>query len=465
MPKTQVDKTYLFEGAGVPKAVMSLALPTVLSQLISLVYSITDTFFVGQLRDPDQVAAVALAAPMMLALTALANLFGIGAASTASRFMGAKDYDNARRATAFGFWTALFAAVILSALAFILFDACLDILGAVGDTRGFTRGYLFWVFILGGAPMLLSMVLSHFIRADGSPKTAGFGLSLGGILSIVLNPFLIFDFAFGMGVVGAALGTFIANMVTLIFFLRYFYVNRKNVIVSLHPRWFTVKREIAGQSLMIGLPGMLQTLLASVSNTVLNQLAKGFGSEVVAAIGIVKRIDNIPMSVTIGIAQGVMPLLGYNYAAKNNKRMKEASRFALMLAVGFSIVCVAVFMLFSSSFISIFIREPVTVSHGVFFLRIMCICTPLMAVGFHMITLFQAAGQSRPALILSVLRKGLIDTPLMILFNMAYPLFGLAFVQPATEFIAMAAAIIFYIRFVRRMALLSECELPPSAAT
>lgn len=451
-PKTQAEKTQLFESARVPRAVLSLSLPSILSQLISLIYSMADTFFVGQLGDPNQVAAVSLAAPMLLVLTALANLFGIGAASTASRFMGAKDYDSAKRVTAFGFYTSLAIAVLLSILAFIFSDFLMGILGATADTKDFTRGYLFWVFVLGGAPLLLSMVLSHFVRADGSPKTAGFGLSLGGVLSLILNPIMIFDFGFGLGVVGAAIGTFLANMVTLVFFLRYFVVNRKSVIVSIDPRWYTLKRGIAGEALLIGLPGMLQTLLAAVSNAALNQLAKEHGSEVVAAIGVAKRIDNLPMSVTIGFAQGVMPLLAYNYTAKNNQRLKSASRFALTLAVGFSILCVAVFMLFPSSLVGIFIRESVTVSRGIYFLRVMCVSTPLMAVGFHMITLFQAAGQSRPALVLSVLRKGLVDIPLMFLFNMVYPLFGLAFVQPATEFVAMAVAVIFYFRFVRRMA-------------
>ena len=453
MTKTLEDKTYVFESERVPKAVASLAIPAVLSQLISLVYNMTDTFFVGQLNDPDQVAAVSLAAPLMLVLTALANLFGIGSASTASRFFGAKDHDSAKRTTAFGFYCALAVAVLLSAAALFFPGFLLDILGSVGKTRTFTGDYLFLIFTLGAIPSLLSMVLSHYIRADGAPKTASIGLSVGGIINLILDPFFIFDFAFGMGVKGAALATLIANTFTLAYFLRYFFVSRKDAIVSLHPRWFTFKREISLQVLVTGLPGMLQTLLASVSNTMLNQLAKGYGSEVVAAMGIVKKIDTIPMSVTIGIAQGVMPLLGYNYAAKNSRRMRDVVKFSLLLAVGFSIVCVAVFQIFTFSFINLFIREATTVSHGVFFLRVMSVSTPLMAVGFLMITLFQAAGVSRPALILSVLRKGLVDIPLMLAFNAIFPLFGLAFVQPATELIAMLAAAIFYIRFSKRISL------------
>ena len=451
MASGKVDKTYLFETAGVPRAVVSLAVPAVISQLISLIYNMTDTFFVGQLGDPNQVAAVSLVAPMMLALTALANLFGIGAASTASRLMGAKNFDSARRATAFGLYSALAIAAIISAAALLFSGFFLNILGAISDTKTFAGKYLFWVISLGAIPSLLSMVLSHFIRTDGAPKTASFGLSMGGLINLVLDPIFIFDFGLGMGVEGAALATFVANAATLLYFLRYFYINRKDTVIGLHPRWYTLKRAIAGKVLIIGLPGMLQTLLASVSNTMLNQLAKGFGGEAVAALGIVKKIDTIPMSVTIGIAQGLMPLLGYNYAAKNHQRMKDAAKLALISAIVFSVICAGAFIIFAPFFVRLFMQEAVTVSHGIYFLRIMCISTPLMAVGFHMITLFQAAGESRPALVLSVLRKGIVDIPLMLLFNLLLPLNGLAFVQPATEFIAMAAALFFYARFTRRI--------------
>ena len=446
----KIDKTYYFETARVPRAVLGLAIPAVLSQIISLVYNMADTFFVGQLGDPNQVAAVSLVAPMMLVLTALANLFGIGAASTASRFIGAKDHDSARRATSFGFFAALAIAVLLSISTLAFSSFFLDILGAAGAMRGFAGDYLFWVIGLGAVPSLISMVMSHFIRADGAPKTAGLGLSAGGLINLVLDPVFIFDFGLGMGVKGAALATFIANMFTLLFFLRYFYASRRDTAIGLHPRWFSFSRDISGRVLIIGLPGMLQTLLASVSNTMLNQLAKRFGGEAVAALGIVKKIDTIPMSVTIGIAQGVMPMLGYNYAAKNSGRMKSAAKYALVLAIGFSALCVFVFMMFAPFLIRLFIQEGATVSRGVYFLRVMCASTPMMAVGFHMITFFQAVGESRPALVLSVLRKGVVDIPLMLLFNLALPLLGLAYVQPAAELVAMVAAILFYANFAKR---------------
>jgi len=443
-------KTFIFEKAPVPRAVMELVIPTIISQLITMIYNMADTFFVGQLNDPNQVAAVTLAAPVMLVLTALANLFGIGGASLLSRSLGEKNYQKARQATTFGFYAAL-AVALCGSLAVLFFkESFLNLLGATGGPREFTGNYLFWVFIIGGAPTLLGMVLAHFVRADGAPRQASLGLSMGGVLNMVLDPLFIFPWGFGLGVTGAAIATLIANLATLVYFFNYFYRKRKTTTISLNPRNLILHKEISLAVLVIGLPAMLQTLLAAVSNAVLNILASPYGGSALAAFGVAKKVDTIPMSITIGLAQGVLPLLGYNFSAKNIERMQKAFRFTLSLAVGFSLFCVIVFEIFAPQIVRLFIAEAATVAYGSVFLRVMCICTPLMAVAFLMITLFQAAGEGKPALILSVFRKGLIDIPLMLLMNFLIPLYGLAGVQPITEGVAMGTALFFYYKFSRR---------------
>jgi Na+-driven multidrug efflux pump len=300
------------------------------------------------------------------------------------------------------------------------------------------------------------MVLAHFVRADGSPRVASLGLSMGGILNMLLDPVFIFDWGFGLGVTGAAAATMLSNAVTLAYFLRYYYRSRKDTILALHPKHFTIKREIGAAVLSIGFPSMLQTLLASVSNAVLNRFASGYGGALVSGIGIAKKLDTIPMNVTIGLSQGVLPLLGFNYSAKNLERMQKSVRFTLALAVGFSVLCVAAFELFTAPFVRLFIQDAETVEYGVYFLRVMCISTPLMAVGFLSITLFQAAGAGKNATVLSLLRKGLVDIPLILLASVLFPLYGLAYVQPVTEFIAMTAALLMYFRFSKKNAALLQ---------
>jgi Na+-driven multidrug efflux pump len=228
------SKIYIFEKAPVPKAVMELVIPTIISQLITMIYNMADTFFVGQLNDPDQVAAVALAARLCLVITALANLFGIGGASLLSRSLGEKNILKAQRASVFGFYAAL-AVALLCSLAVLLFqEPFLSMLGAFGETRDYTANYLLWVFIIGGAPTLLSMVLAHFVRADGAPRQASLALSMGGVLNMILDPIFIFS-GDSTGVTGAAVATLIANLAAR--FISYLFLQKeKSTVISIDPR-------------------------------------------------------------------------------------------------------------------------------------------------------------------------------------------------------------------------------------
>lgn len=435
-------RKYIYEGMSVPRAVSTMVVPTVISQLISMIYNMADTFFVGQLGDPAQVAAVSIAAPAALVLTALANLFGIGGASVLSRSLGKGEEDGARSAVSFSMYAALCTALAISA-AFALFPgALLRLLGADGTTEPFAERYARWVIVFGAVPSLLSMVMSHFVRADGAAKLAGYVLSAGGVLNLILDPVFMFSWGLGLGITGAALATFLSNLMTLCLFAGYFFRQRRNSAVSFRPVAFSTG--IAPAVLAAGLPGMLQTLLASVSNAVLNNVARPFGASALASLGIVKKLDQIPMSVTIGMAQGIVPLLGYSYSAGNTPRMKHTLRFTLALAECFSLACVLCYECFAGPLVRFFLDDPSTVMTGASMLRVMCLSTPLMAVSFLLITTFQATGKNRVGALLSVLRKGAVDIPILLILGLvSAPLLSLAFVQPVSELAAMLAAIYF----------------------
>ena len=264
-------------------------------------------------------------------------------------------------------------------------------------------------------------------------------LSAGGLLNLGLDP--LFMFVFHMGLRGAAAATWCSSFITCALFAAWFVRRRGRCAVSFRPGSLTPDRELMGDVLGTGLPGMLQTLLASLSNAVLNHLTAAFGSVAVAAMGIVKKLDQIPMSVTIGFAQGIMPLLSYCHAAGKTERRREILRWALVIAVGFSLVCAAIYELIPAPLIRLFLRDAATVETGTPLLRLMCMATPLMAVGFLLITLCQSAGLKREGTVLSVLRKGAVDIPLMLVLGALIPLRGLACVQPVTELIAAAAAL------------------------
>ena len=178
------EKIELFERAPVGKAIAALAIPTVISQLITTIYNLADTFFVGQMNDPDQVAAIALALPVQLSMTALANLFGLGGGTLFSRALGARDTETARKITAFSVYGALAVMALYAVLVALFRDAFLALLGSTPELHAYTGAYVFWVLILGGVPSVFNMVAAHIIRAEGASREASFGLSMGGILNM-----------------------------------------------------------------------------------------------------------------------------------------------------------------------------------------------------------------------------------------------------------------------------------------
>ncbi len=436
-------RTHIYESMPVGSAVLTMAGPTVISQLIALIYNTADTFFIGRLGDPFQVAAVSIAAPASLLLTALANLFGIGGASLYSRSLGKNDGAAAGRTSAFSLFASLCVSLLVSLIVLIFPTAVLRVLGADSDTTLHSAKYMLWVVGLGALPCMLSLVMSHFVRANGAAKLSGYVLAGGGIMNLVLDPIFMYDFGFGLGISGAAIATFLSNIFTFVFFAVYI-LRRKDTFFRGEKLSF--EKSVSLGVIGTGLPGMLQTLLASVSNTVLNHLVGAFGGTAIAAMGIVKKLDQIPMSVTIGFSQGIVPLLGYNYSAGNRERMKKVLKTTLVYALCFSVICVTVFELLPSQLIGFFIDDAQTVVMGAPLLRIMCISTPLMAVAFLMVTMFQSVGAIRESTVISVMRKGAVDLPLMLIVGPFLPLVGLAFIQPVSEFLAMAVAYVFYRR-------------------
>lgn len=443
------EKIELFERAPVGRAIASLAIPTVISQLITTVYNLADTFFVGQLNDPDQVAAIALALPVQLSMTALANLFGIGGGTLFSRSLGARDTDMARKITAFSVYGALAVMTLYAVLVALFRDAFLTLLGSSPELHVYTGAYVFWVLILGGVPSVFNMVAAHIIRAEGASREAGFGLSMGGILNMILDP--VFIFAFGLELRGAAIATFLSNCTATGYFVWYLWKIRRTTVISLAPRYFTVERRVALPVLQVGLPSALQMLLSMVSNMVLNNVLAGFHKTAVAGIGICKKIDSIPSYVLMGITQGVVPLLSYSHGAGNRERQQKTLRYTIVLTVGFAAGCLLLLQIAPAAVASCFIRDPETVEHAAMFIRIHSCALPFTAVAFLMVCYFQAIGKSRHATVLSSVRKGVLDVPLMFAMNALVPLYGPVMCQPIMDVVTTVCAILMYWQIKRTL--------------
>ena len=261
----------------VPKAVMRLCIPTMLSSLVMILYNLADTFFVGMLSDPVQTAAITLISPVILSFTAVNNLFGVGSSSLMSRALGLKDYDTVRRSSAFGLYMAIAAGLTISILTAVLNSPLLYILGTDQTTRGAAGGYLFWTATLGAVPSIVNVVMAYLVRSEGASLHASIGTMSGCLLNIIIDPVFILPWGLNMGSAGAGCATFISNCVACMYFLILHFVKRGKTYVCLDIRKVTFKKQIVKETFSVGIPAMIQNLLNVTGMTILNNFTASFG--------------------------------------------------------------------------------------------------------------------------------------------------------------------------------------------
>ncbi|MGM9662556.1 MAG: MATE family efflux transporter [Oscillospiraceae bacterium] len=444
-------KTQLFEQTPVPRAVMTLSVPTIISSLVMVIYNLADTYFVGMLNDPVQNAAVTLAAPLLLAFNAVNNLFGVGSASMMSRGLGRKDYDTVYKSSAFGFYCSLFCGLLFSALFTAFRTPVLGILGADAGTSAATGTYLLWTVSCGAAPAILNVVMAHMVRAEGSTLHASIGTISGCLLNMLLDPIFIMPWGLNMGAAGAGLATFLSNCVACAYFLVLLYVRRGRTYVCIRPSMLTFEKKIVAGVCGVGVPASIQNLLNVTGMTVLNNFTSVYGADAVAAMGIVQKINMVPMYIAMGLSQGIMPLVSYNYASGNVKRMKHTVTFALKLILVFLVATSAVYYLCAGQLTALFMDNETIIAYGTRFLRGLCLALPFLCVDFLAVGVFQACGMGKKALVFAILRKIVLEIPALFLWNYFYPLYGLAYAQVTAEVILACIAVVVLVRLFRKL--------------
>lgn len=435
----------IFESMPVPKALATLAVPTIISQLITMIYNLADTFFIGRTNDPYKVAAASLAFVLFFMMNALSNFFGVGGGSLISRLLGQQKGDEAKKVCSFSFYGTILISLLYSMGCLIFMDPLLRLLGASDNTIGFASQYTLWVVVIGGVPSTLGMTMAHLLRSEGYAKKASFGLGMGGILNIFLDPLFMFVIMKpGQEVAGAAVATLISNVIVLLYFMMIFVRLRGRTILTLSPRYIFSGMAYTGQIVATGFPSALGSCLACVANITVNNLTSTYGDIPVAAMGIVKKIDMLPMNVGMGLCQGMMPLVAYNYSAKNYKRMQSVANCARISGIAFAGLCIVFFEIFAPNIVGLFIEEAQTLSLGIEFLRICCIATPVMICNFQMSYTFQAMGKGPQSLLLSACRQGLINIPLLFLINHFFGLYGIAWTQLVSDGITLIISFTLY---------------------
>ncbi len=442
----------LFESRPIPRAVASLAVPTIISQLIVLIYNLADTFFIGQTNDPYMVAASSMAYVLFFLLNALANLFGIGGGSLISRLLGSDSPDDASDVSALSLYGTVVVTAVYCLACQIFMDPVLDLMGASQYTLGYARDYTFWVVVVGGIPATLSMAMSHLLRSAGHGTQAGFGLTMGGILNIFLDPLFMFVIMpSGKQVAGAAIATMLSNVAALVYYIVCYARLGKSSVLSASLRRVRAGTAYLGRIISVGFPSAVSTILVCVSIMVCNSLVSAYGDIPLAALGIVKKIDMLPHNIGTGLCQGVIPLIAYNYASGDHQRMKKTISFSRGCGLVFTALCIIVFELFAVQISLLFIKQPETAELTTSFLRIMCLATPLTVTNFHMCYTMQAMGKGRQSLLLSACRQGLFNIPLLFLMDRLFGVYGVIWTQFFADLLTLILSVLVYNKTLRAM--------------
>lgn len=458
MTGEKYSKTELFETMPIRKALAKMAIPTIISQLINVVYNVVDTFYIGRTGNSYMVAGTTLAFTLFMLTVAFGNLFGIGGGSLIARLAGQKRDEEARSVSVFAIAGTIGIALLYSLLLLLFLNPILRGLGGSEATIPYARQYVTYVIILGSVPVILSAVLAHLLRNTGLSKQASIGLSGGGILNIVLDPLFMFVLLpEGMEVLGASLATLLSNIGACIYLFIVYKKASHGGVLSTHPADLKrVTRENIRGLFSVGVPSAILIGLFDIANVVLIALMAGHGDLQVAAIGIVMKAERLPNAVNLGISQGMLPIVAYNFASGNKKRMNEAIRTARVIGLTISLLSLAVLEVFARPVVRFFLSTAsgssavMTVALATTFLRYRCCASPVQFLNYSSSYCLQAMGDGKDTLIHAVFREIVFYIPFMYLLNSLFGAAGLACSLVAGEACGAVVAIWLLQRWIRK---------------
>lgn len=416
-----------------------------LGQLTTLIYNIADTFFVSMTKEPAMIAAVTLCAPILLIIMSIASIFGMGGSSVIARLLGEEKKKEAGRTMNFCVYAMVFSGVITLVLGLIFLQPLANMSGADADNMAYTCDYLKWIFI--GTPfIILANGFVHLFRSAGLIKAGTIGLVLGNVINMVLD--YVFIVILGWGTAGAALATSLGFVCAAIYYIVCMICegHKGNQLTSLSPKHFLPNAAMVHNVISIGIPGALITVLMSVSNIVLNNYIGIYGSNAVAAYGIAYKLDMVPILLSVGLAQGVAPLVGYCYGGNEKKRMSDMVKCTVLYGVLMGAVFTVAFMFFGKPLAAIFLQDTDLIEQTGYFLKILCLSAPMLGIINMMTSYFQALGKAIKSLTITVLRNAALFIPGVIILNYFWKLNGVIAAQPVVETILTGICIFMYVK-------------------
>ena len=440
------DKTVIFEKMKVPKALFIMSLPAILSQIVILIYNLADTYFIGKTNNTFMVGAVSLVLAFYLMLVVIANIFGVGGGSLITRLLGANKLEEARKVGSFTIIWTVIVAVTFSLLTLALMSPILRLLGASDDTIGYAKQYTLYTIVIGGLPTVLSMMLPMLIRNVGYSKESSFGVILGALLNIGLDPLFMFViFPEGYEVVGAGIATMISNYLAMTYFIILIFKLRNKTILSFPKRFEKLEKESYKSFFMVGIPAGLIMLLFNIVSIVFTRIGATYSDSTLAAIGIILKIERIPLNITLGVCLGMVPCVAYNYAKKDYKRMDKFFYLSLIFVLLFAIINMFIFFFLAKPLITLFIKNEEVISIGEPLLKARSFYIPFMAIGFVIINYTQAINHGKESFLLTVTRHLVLSIPLMLILNFTLGLSALSWSQLIADIVQTLISILVFV--------------------
>jgi putative MATE family efflux protein len=433
--------------SSIPSLITSLAIPTIISMLVTSIYNLADTYFVSELGTSAS-GAVGVVFGLMAVLQAFGFMFGHGAGSHIARHIGAKDVEGARVYSADSFYLSLLTGTVIAVLGLCFLDPFMRLLGATETILPYARIYGICILIAGPA-FTASCVLNNILRYEGKAFYAMIGLTSGGILNIFGDALLMK--VYHLGIAGAGISTMVTQYLSLIILMIPYL--RGQTQSSLHPKYMSLKKEIVGGIIAVGFPSLMRQGLNAVSTMVLNGAAGQFGDAAVAAVSIVNRIMNFLFAISIGIGQGFQPVSAFNYGAGKYSRVRAGFQFSLRLSEILMVICGLIGFLSAEPLVAVFRDDPEVIAIGTSAMRIRAVSLVFLPMSVLGNMLFQSIGRAKTASLLAALRSGLILIPSILILTKLFGLRGLEWSQGVSDSLASLLSLPFCHVFLR--------ELPP----
>ena len=380
-----------------------------------------------------------------LAVVALSNVFGVGGSSLMVRLMGEKREDDARKVASYSIAASFLAAMVFSLLTLVFMGPLLHLLGASDNTFRYAKQYLLATAVIGAAPTVLAMDMPMLLRNAGYSKEAGFGVALGGIMNIILDPLFMFVLLpKGYEVLGAGVATMLSNVISTIYFIIVFRKVRETTVLELPKRLEKISGEQKKSLYSVGIPAAFAVFLFDLVTMVLNRLTASYGDIPLAAMGIVLKLERLPLNIGLGICLGMVPLVAYNFASGDHRRMERFVSLARIAILSFSALCMVLFWFFAKPITGAFIADAETVDYAARFLRGRCFAMPFMLLGYHVVNFMNAVGRGKVSFLLAIIRHLVLIIPLLFVMKALFGLDGLIWAQVAADVLnALVALLIF----------------------